>query len=216
MSTGKYDAILGNNLPPQSMFKDLFSNRNLIIGGASLATLAGVYGLYKMLNRNRLNSATNKNENLYSSQVDSISQYMDQMNASGIKITKTGRSIVNYGNTCFLNSTLQALSSLPLLINFISSLRFSQKGSADEEIVKELMSILIDLNADDKTPGALRPERLIELLKDKFDLGFDVQQDSHEVVVRLLSAVNDIAEATRVSTQTFNCRVDDFGGKLLS
>ena len=53
------------------------------------------------------------------SQCKMMDFYLDKINTEGIRLTKNGVGLVNYGNTCFLNAGLQAISSSPLIKDFI-------------------------------------------------------------------------------------------------
>lgn len=48
--------------------------------------------------------------------------YLDKINTEGIRLTKSGVGLNNYGNTCFLNAGLQAISSSPLIKDFIANI----------------------------------------------------------------------------------------------
>lgn len=147
------------------------------------------------------------------SHMTEIDKYMDCLGTSGIKITKTGNSIANYGSTCFLNSSLQALSSLPKLMEHLLSLRFSSGEQTEERIIREMLDIFMFLNSESKNGEVLYPDQFISLVNSKFGLGgfFNAQQDAHEIIVLILGLVRDIAESTRKHKQSFNRLKDDFG-----
>jgi len=200
----------------KSWLKDVLSLKGAAVVGGLGATALGIYSLVKYFRGETAASRHNSNIQDNASQVQQISQYMDNLSTNGFKTTKAGKAIVNYGNTCFLNSALQALSSLPFLIEFIHGIHFGQEQSLEQDILTEFMHILVYLNSEDtQEQSVLETDRLIDLLNKKFGLVgfFESQQDSHEITIRLLEIVRDLADEARRSTQTFNVRKDDYGGR---
>ena len=134
---------------------------------------------------------------MVSSQIEAVSMYMDSMGTSGLKLTKKAQPISNKGVTCFLNSALQAFSSLPLMIDFLNTLEFPSHMQKEAAIIFELRACLIFLNSPEEGEDPLDTQPLIDSMIDKFphlkDF-FEIQQDTHEVILRLYEVVSDISE----------------------
>ncbi len=207
-----------NKQESKNWIKDLLSLKGAAVAGGIGVTALGIYSLVKYFRGESLASSTNSAIHDNASQIQQISQYMDNLSTNGLKTTKTGKAIVNYGNTCFLNSALQALSALPYLIEFIHGIHFDEDQSLEQAILIEFMQILVFLNSEDglQEQTVLETDRLIGMLNRKFSLVgfFESQQDSHEITIRLLEIVRGISEEARKSAQYFNTRKDDFGGTL--
>ena len=189
-----------------------------VVGGLGLTTY-GAYNIFRYFSTTKNTKEASEaveEENLNG--VEMISQYMDNLSTSGLKLTKTGRAIVNYGTTCFLNSALQGLSSLPYLIDFICSIECTKKMELEAAIIRELTSILVYLNSDsgNEQGESLHPEVLINLLNQKFKLNgfFEGQQDSHEIMIRLLEILSDIAQDATEKSNSFNVKRHNVIGRF--
>lgn len=199
--------------PTKSFMEVLRENQNYIIAtGLGVLGLFGVYKLVSGENKKVLRKMTHfqpselepgtkicKDDvaHMVSSQIEAVSMYMDSMGTSGIKLTKKGKPISNKGVTCFLNSALQAFSSLPLMIDFLNTLEFPRDMDKEAQIIFELRACLIYLNSPEEGEEPLDTQPLIDALISKFphlkDF-FDIQQDTHEVILRLYEVVSDISE----------------------
>lgn len=207
-----------NRQESKNWIKDILSIKGMAVAGGLGMTALGIYSLAKYFRGESLSSKNSSAIHENASQVQQISQYMDNLSTSGFKTTKAGKAIVNYGNTCFLNSALQALSSLPNLIEYIHGIHFDQEQSLEQDILIEFMQILVFLNSEDcsQEQAVLETDRLIGMLNKKFELVgfFETQQDSHEITIRLLEVVRDISDEARKSAHYFNARKDDYGGSI--
>lgn len=116
----------------------------------------------------------------------------------------TPKGLVNLGNTCFLNSTLQCLAYLPpfcqSLLAMSSSLRGNNStGKRMTQSIRSLFTQIHGLNGGPKAGGALAPKAIVNALPSlgscgsrhgyKFRPGR--QEDAHEFLVHLLDAMND-------------------------
>lgn len=108
MSTTIDDIIRQSKPTEITSFINLQSVKNgIIAGGVGIASIIGVYSLVKYLGRKKESPVQGEIGEGNESQVTMISQYMDSLSTSGLKLVKKGKPLVNYGNTCFVNSALQ-------------------------------------------------------------------------------------------------------------
>lgn len=189
----------------------------------SAVTIGGLY-LSKRWLYDSIFSKTEEHDNDQESRrVDLISSYMSDLRSSGIKLSKSSGGIVNYGNTCFLNSALQALSSTPRLLEFLSYFSRSEKSKQDYDILLELFYILLFLNRDGKDEQ-IQTDSLIHLMDEKYsNFGYFLeQQDCHEVMCQFYSMISETAKNTKKMRETFDLQVDSiskidpFNGKKSS
>lgn len=97
--------------------------------------------------------------------------------------------IFNLGNTCFLNSLLQALSSCESFINFLTFLCQSVNGkNTNNRIVQQLKGFLLSLRNGTE---ALSPDSLISSLSEKFP-HFGEQHDSHEIFYVIQDSISEV------------------------
>ncbi|OEU08808.1 cysteine proteinase [Fragilariopsis cylindrus CCMP1102] len=112
-------------------------------------------------------------------------QHMNSSNWRGLK---------NYGNSCYVNSSLQQLFSIPLFIESIS------KNKEGHELVTTLSNLWMSMNpmgktdekTDEKTLGAASA-RDVKVVMDKLTDRFKgaQQRDSHEFLGELIDRIHD-------------------------
>ena len=100
------------------------------------------------------------------------------------------RGLKNYGNSCYVNSSLQQLFSIPLFIESIS------KNKEGHELVTTLSNLWTSMNpmgkTDEKTLGAASA-RDVKVVMDKLTDRFKgaQQRDSHEFLGELIDRIHD-------------------------
>jgi hypothetical protein len=115
------------------------------------------------------------------------------------------RGLVNMGNTCFLNATLQCLAYLPTFCQCMSSLsphsvKTNGKGSKGQTfalLMRGLLRRIHLLDVGDVKPkqGPIRPNLIVGQLaslgsgRTRFRLGR--QEDAHEFLVHLLDTIHE-------------------------
>ncbi|KAK9365548.1 hypothetical protein V1509DRAFT_632967 [Lipomyces kononenkoae] len=92
--------------------------------------------------------------------------------------------LVNTGNTCFLNSVLQAMASSQHLINFLNSAM-----SVSLPLANELRTLILRLNSCLPSQHTHSTVQLLRLLKSKRWIDDPEQQDAHEFFLSLLDAL---------------------------
>eukprot|EP00743_Colponemidia_sp_Colp-15_P010192 GILK01011200.1.p1 GENE.GILK01011200.1~~GILK01011200.1.p1 ORF type:complete len:528 (-),score=55.94 GILK01011200.1:47-1579(-) len=98
----------------------------------------------------------------------------------------------NSGNTCFFNSILQALASLPCFLELLYVVcDFSSVLHSPSEVsVLPLLSCLADLAFNEDACKLIRPSKLVRALKNRSSLlQTDDQQDAHELYQHVIEAL---------------------------
>mgnify|MGYP000170185942 CR=1 FL=1 len=98
--------------------------------------------------------------------------------------------IYNIGNTCFLNSLLQALGSCKSFRDYIKNLHPKAHSAEDSDaiIVKHLRKVILSLQTATET---VDPRSLISSLSLKFPIYGD-QHDPHEIFYTILESLSNI------------------------
>lgn len=102
------DFIKHAPVPTYSRSFNLADIKQIVVtGGIGIVSALGIYSLVRYMRKSPAPDLNVDIQDGYTSQVTMISQYMDSLGTSGMKLAKKGKPLVNYGNTCFLNSALQ-------------------------------------------------------------------------------------------------------------
>jgi ubiquitin carboxyl-terminal hydrolase 1 len=124
--------------------------------------------------------------------------------ASGSKSQLNGHypshypGLYNTGNSCFLNSTLQSLASLDVLKQHLESvMELAETWDVPTPVIDALHDLVLSLNTSGVKRSALIPRQLTDALSSlpQTNVGSffyaHQQQDAHELMVLLTSAIDD-------------------------
>ncbi|KAK9376332.1 uncharacterized protein V1513DRAFT_477969 [Lipomyces chichibuensis] len=92
--------------------------------------------------------------------------------------------LVNYGNTCFLNSVIQSLASVPRMTEMLAD-----SNAYDLNVSTILSALLEKLNTRLSSSHAHSPATLLEALRSPRWTMHTEQQDAHEFLLALLDAI---------------------------
>lgn len=104
--------------------------------------------------------------------------------------------IKNKGNTCFFNSSIQALLSLPDLVQFLVETTFDPS----KQIFCSALQNFISQYSNSKI---VDPSSLISVLKGKIKLFDGRQQDAHSFLESLISRLSDESETLNSEKKSF-------------
>lgn len=104
--------------------------------------------------------------------------------------TAVASGLENIGNTCFMNATLQCLSSTPMLKEYFISNEFQKHMRADQKVAGEFASLLSAMVKSSK--GYVAPtafKKALEKYAPRF-IGYE-HQDAHELLAVLLDGLHE-------------------------
>ncbi|CAF0907400.1 unnamed protein product [Adineta steineri] len=105
--------------------------------------------------------------------------------------------LVNFGNTCYCNSVLQALYFCKPFRERVLNYRITQK-SKKENLLTCLADLFHMIVSGKRRTGALQPKKFInKLRKENSTFDNDMQQDAHEFLNHLLNTCADILTAEK-------------------
>ncbi|PIK52303.1 putative ubiquitin carboxyl-terminal hydrolase 12 [Apostichopus japonicus] len=102
-------------------------------------------------------------------------------------------ALVNFGNTCYCNSVLQALYFCKPFRDKI--LGYKSQPKKKETLLSCLADLFNNINTQKKKTGVIAPKKFVAKLKKENEL-FDnfLQQDAHEFLIYLLNTVADLLQ----------------------
>ncbi|KAM7536976.1 hypothetical protein Aperf_G00000077241 [Anoplocephala perfoliata] len=110
--------------------------------------------------------------------------------------------LVNFGNTCYCNSVLQALFFCKPFRNQVLLYRQQSKGQKKETLLSCLADLFYTVTIKKKKVGQIPPKKFVQRLKRENAL-FDnyLPQDAHEFLNYLLNQIADILQAENASEE---------------
>ncbi|CAI9728904.1 ubiquitin carboxyl-terminal hydrolase 46-like [Octopus vulgaris] len=106
--------------------------------------------------------------------------------------------LVNFGNTCYCNSVLQALYFCRPFREKVLQYKLQQKNQKKETLLTCLADLFYNIATQKKKVGTIAPKKFITRLRKENEL-FDnyMQQDAHEFLNYLLNTVADLLQAEK-------------------
>lgn len=112
--------------------------------------------------------------------------------------------LVNFGNTCYCNSVLQALYFCQPFRERILAYKQQQKklGGSKDNLLTCLAELFSNISSQKRRVGTVAPKKFVTKLKKDNEL-FDnfMQQDAHEFFNYLLNAISEVLSAERKKEQ---------------
>ncbi len=112
------------------------------------------------------------------------------------------KGLRNTGNTCFFNSTLQSISSLPVYRKYLYTLvEEAERWDTPTPVIDALLELIEELSTPGDRNAAINPTQIVRALQNlpsssiRSLVGAHQQQDAHELLALLTEAVDAEAKA---------------------
>lgn len=123
--------------------------------------------------------------------------------------------LVNFGNTCYCNSVLQALYFCRPFRNKVLESRGKSRKNGKETLLTCLADLFYTLSNQKKKTGSYAPKKFINRLRKENEV-FDnyMQQDAHEFLNYLLNTIADMLRSEKGDNQAITWVQEIFQGTL--
>lgn len=113
--------------------------------------------------------------------------------------------LVNFGNTCYCNSVLQALYFCRPFREKVLEYKARNKRSSKETLLTCLSDLFHNIATQKKKTGTVAPKKFIARLRKENEV-FDnyMQQDAHEFLNYLLNTIGDLLSAEKGNNHNVN------------
>lgn len=110
--------------------------------------------------------------------------------------------LVNFGNTCYCNSVLQALYYCKPFRDMVLLYKQQTKNQKKETLLTCLADLFYSIAIQKRKTGSIAPKKFIQRLR-KENLSFDnyMQHDAHEFLNYLLNTVADLLQAEKLQAK---------------
>ncbi|GAU96903.1 hypothetical protein RvY_08274 [Ramazzottius varieornatus] len=135
---------------------------------------------------------------------NNASQLEKELGAEPISANERYYGLVNFGNTCYCNSVLQALYFCRPFRERVLQYRVENKR-AKENLLSCLSDLFFNIVSQKKKLGTIAPKKFIARLR-KENEAFDnfMQQDAHEFLNYLLNYIGDTLQAEKAGLNSPN------------